>query len=67
MSEHSGLNMCACACACACVLACVHVYVCVCGKTEKEGSWGIQSLTQRSKDRREDTLQAQNNPGSIHE
>ena len=51
MSEHSGVNMCA----------------CVCGKTEQEGSWGIQSLTQRSKDRREDTLQAQNNPGSIHE
>lgn len=30
-------------------------------------SWGIQSLIQRSRDRRADTLQAQNNPSGIRE
>lgn len=49
----------------ACVL--LLVCMCVCGKAEQEGSWGIQSLTQRSRDRQADTLRAQNNPGSIHE
>lgn len=60
MSEHSGMNVCA---------GVLHVSVCVCvrGKTEQKGSWGIQSLTQRSRDRRADMLQAQNNPGGIHE
>lgn len=53
----------------ACVLVCMFVCVggCVCGKMEQRGSWGIQSLTQRSRDRRADMLQAQNNPDGIHE
>ena len=34
---------------------------------EHVGRWGIQSLTQRSRDSWEDVLQAENNPGSIHE
>lgn len=51
MSEHSEVCVC----------------LCVCGKTEQGGSWGIQSLTQRSRDRWADTLQAQNNPDGIHE
>lgn len=63
MSEHSGMNMCACATVWVCVCVCGFV----CGNMEQKGSGGIQSLTQRSRDRRADTLQAQNNPGSIHE
>jgi len=47
-------------CVCVCCNACVV-------RWKQEGSWGIQSLTQRSRDRRADTLQAQNNPGGIHE
>lgn len=45
-----------------------HVHGCVCvARWKQEGSWGIQSLTQRSRDRQADMLQAQNNPGGIHE
>lgn len=51
------------------MIVCVHVGVCVCmcGRAEHEGSWGIQSFTWRSRDRQEDVLQAENNPGIIHE
>lgn len=44
-----------------------YVCVCVCLKTVHDGRWRIQSLTQRSGDRQEDALRAENQPGSIHE
>lgn len=44
---------------------CVRALGCVV-RWSRRGVGGIQSLTQRSRDRRVDTLQVQNHPGSIH-
>lgn len=45
-----------------------HEHVCLCvARRSRRGSWGIQSLTQRSRDRRADTFQARYNPSGIHE
>lgn len=45
-----------------------HEHVCLCvARRSRRGSWGIQSLTQRSRDRRADTFQAWYNPSGIHE